>query len=173
MLCIADICVLLVVLGACILGSPLLLLALLAIISCATPLFVERISRYAQGYQQSKYELMRIQQRLDALLLRYPQELAKAIESERSSLSRELHDGLMQDLSTVLLQTSMLLMRNSADGILRLNAEEAARLEALLRRVTAEARNVMQDLRTPQPIWNVPTQVLFSSPIQSQTSQRR
>jgi signal transduction histidine kinase len=173
MLCIADICVLLVVLGACILGSPLLLLFLLAIISCATPLFVERISRYAQSYQQSKYELMRIQQKLDALLLRYSQELAKAIESERSSLSRELHDGLMQDLSTVLLQTSMLLMRNSADGILRLNAEEAARLEASLRRVTAEARNVMQDLKTPQPIWNVPTQVLFSIPLLSQTSQRQ
>ncbi len=152
MLCIADICVLLAVMGACILGSPLLLLFVVAIISCSTPLFVERISRYAKSYEQSKYELMSIQQRLDALLLRYSQELARAIQSERSSLSHELHDGLMQELSIILLQLSKILMRNSADGILQLNAEEAAKLEASLRRVVTEARNVMQDLKTPQPI---------------------
>ncbi|OLC59838.1 MAG: hypothetical protein AUH89_05370 [Ktedonobacter sp. 13_1_40CM_4_52_4] len=173
MLCIADICVLLAVMCACILGSTLLLLVVLAIISCTTPLFVERISRYAKSSEQSKYELMSIQQRLDTLLISYYQELTRAIQSERSSLSRELHDRLMQELSAVLLQISMMLMRNSADGTLQLNAEETARLEASLRRVVAEARNIMQDLKTPQPIWNITTLVLVSIPIQSQTNQRR
>ncbi len=175
MLCISDICVLLAVMCACILGSgsTLLLLAVLAITSCTTPLFVERISRYAKSSEQSKYELMSIQQRLDTLLIRYYQELTRAIQSERSSLSSELHDRLMQELSAVLLEISMMLMRNSADGMLQLNAEETARLEASLRRVVAEARNIMQDLKTPQPIWNITTLVLVSIPIQSQTNQRR
>ena len=166
MLCIADICVLLAVMCACILGSTLLLLVVLAIISCTTPLFVERISRDAKSSEQSKYELMSIQ-------LRYYQELTRAIQSERSSLSSELHDRLMQELSAVLLQISMMLMHSSADGTLQLNAEETARLEASLRRVVAEARNIMQDLKTPQPIWNINTLVLVSLPIQSQTNQRR
>src|SRR6266480_780199 len=173
MLCIADICVLLAVMCACILGSTLLLLVVLAIISCTTPLFVERISRYAKSSEQSKYELMSIQQRLDTVLIRYYQELTRAIQSERSSLSSELHDRLMQELSAVLLQISMMLMHSSADGTLQLNAEETARLEASLRRVVAEARNIMQDLKTPQPIWNINTLVLVSLPIQSQTNQRR
>src|SRR6266496_2759301 len=92
MLCMADICVLLAVMCACILGSrsTLLLLAVLAITSCTTPLFVERISRDAKSSEQSKYELMSIQQRLDTLLIRYYQELTRAIQSERSSLSSEL-----------------------------------------------------------------------------------
>jgi len=164
----ADICVLLAVMCACILGSrsTLLLLAVLAITSCTTPLFVERISRDAKSSEQSKYELMSIQ-------LRYYQELTRAIQSERSSLSSELHDRLMQELSVVLLQISMMLMHSSADGMLQLNAEETARLEASLRRVVAEARNIMQDLKTPQPIWNINTLVLVSLPIQSQTNQRR
>ncbi len=79
----------------------------------------------------------------------------------------------MQELSVVLLQISMMLMHSSADGMLQLNAEETARLEASLRRVVAEARNIMQDLKTPQPIWNINTLVLVSLPIQSQTNQRR
>jgi len=168
MLCMADICVLLAVMCACILGSrsTLLLLAVLPITSCTTPLFVERISRDAKSSEQSKYELMSIQ-------LRYYQELTRAIQSERSSLSSELHDRLMQELSVVLLQISMMLMHSSADGMLQLNAEETARLEASLRRVVAEARNIMQDLKTPQPIWNINTLVLVSLPIQSQTNQRR
>ncbi len=175
MLCMADICVLLAVMCACILGSrsTLLLLAVLAITSCTTPLFVERISRDAKSSEQSKYELMSIQQRLDTVLIRYYQELTRAIQSERSSLSSELHDRLMQELSVVLLQISMMLMHSSADGTLQLNAEETARLEASLRRVVAEARNIMQDLKTPQPIWNINTLVLVSLPIQSQTNQRR
>jgi signal transduction histidine kinase len=173
LLCIADMCVLLAIMGACLLGSTLLLLVVLAIISCTTPLFVERISRYAKSSEQSKYELLSLQQRLDTLLIRYYQELTRAIQSERSSLSSELHDRLMQELSAVLLQISMTLMRSSADGTLQLNAEETARLEASLRRVVAEARNIMQDLKTPQPIWNINTLVLVPMTIQSQTNQRQ
>jgi signal transduction histidine kinase len=152
MLFIADFCVILAVLCACILGSPFLLLLEFAIISCTTPLFVERISRYAKSYEQSKYELMSIQHKLDMLLRRYSQELARDIQSERLSLSRELHDGLMQELSTVLLQLSTILMRNSVDGNVQLSAAETANLEASLRRVVAEARSMMQELKTPQPI---------------------
>jgi len=148
----ADFCVILAVLCACILGSPFLLLLEFAIISCTTPLFVERISRYAKSYEQSKYELLSIQHKLDMLLRRYSQELARGIQFERLSLSRELHDGLMQELSAVLLQLSTMLMRNSADGNVQLTAAETANLEASLRRVVAEARSVMQELKTPQPI---------------------
>ncbi|GAC1348814.1 MAG: hypothetical protein NVSMB27_18050 [Ktedonobacteraceae bacterium] len=150
-LCLADGCMLLAVMYACILGSLLLLLVVLTIISCSTPLFVERISRYATSYKQSKYELMNTQQKLDALLHQYSQELAKAIQSERSSLSRELHDKLMQELSVVLLQVSSMLMRKSGDGNLQLNAEETAKLEASLRGVVTEARSMMLNLKTPQP----------------------
>jgi signal transduction histidine kinase len=152
MLCIADFCVILAVFCACILGSPFLLLLEFAIISCTTPLFVERISRYAKSYEHTKYELMSIQHKLDMLLRRYSQELARDIQSERLSLSRELHDGLMQELSTVLLQLSTTLMRNSADGNVQLSAAETANLEASLRRVVAEARSMMQELKTPQSI---------------------
>jgi hypothetical protein len=56
---------------------------------------------------------------------------------------------------------------------LQLNAEETARLEASLRRVIAEARNIMQDLKTPQPIWNITTLELVSIPIQSPSKARR
>ena len=132
--------------------SPFLLLLEFAIVSCTTPLFVERISRYAKSYEQSKYELLSIQHKLDMLLRRYSQELARGIQSERLSLSRELHDGLMQELSAILLQLSTLLMRNSVDGNVQLSAAETANLEASLRRVIAEARSVMQELKTPQPI---------------------
>lgn len=152
MLCAADFCVILAVLCACILGSPFLLLSEFAIISCTTPLFVERISRYAKSYEQSKFELIRIQQNLDMFLRRYSQELARAIQSERLSLSRELHDGLVQELSAVVLQLSMMLMRNSVDGNVQLSAAETARLEASLRRVVAEARSMMLELKSPQPI---------------------
>lgn len=152
MLCAADFCVILAVLCACVLGSSFLLLLEFAIISCTTPLFVERISRYAKSYEQSKYELISIQQNLEMLLHRYSQELARAVQSERLSLSRELHDGLMQELSTVLLQLSTILMRNSVDGNVQLSTTETANLEVSLRRVVAEARSMMQELKSPQPI---------------------
>jgi signal transduction histidine kinase len=147
MLGASDICVLLAVLYSSILNNLFMLLIVLVFISFTTPLFIERISRYAQGFLQSKHELASLKDERDFLLLRFYQELAKAIESERLSLKREIHDGLMQELSALSLQVSMTIMRNSADGILQMNASEVARLEATLRRAVAEARKMMYNLR--------------------------
>ncbi len=149
-LCIADICVLVAVFYACVTGSFWLLLIVLVVISCTTPLFVERISRFAKNYEHSKYQLARMQRDLEKLLQQHEQELARAIESERSSLRREIHDKLMQELSAVLLQTSVMLMHNSVDGNVQLSATEAAKMETSLRRVATEARNVMQALKPTQ-----------------------
>ena len=55
LLCVADMCVVLVVLYACILNDTFVLLLMLVVTSCTTPLFVERISRYARSFQQSKH----------------------------------------------------------------------------------------------------------------------
>jgi signal transduction histidine kinase len=113
-------------------------------------LFIERISRFAKNYEHSKYQLARMQRDLERLLQQHEQELIRAIESERSSLRREIHDKLMQELSAVLLQTSVMLMRNAVDGNVQLSATEAAKMETSLRRVAIEARNVMQALKPTQ-----------------------
>jgi len=146
MLGASDFCVLLAVLYSSILNNLFMLLIVLVFISFTTPLLIERISRYAQGFLQSKFELASLKDERDFLLLRFYQELANAIESEHLSLKREIHDGLMQDLSALSLQVSMMIMRNSADGALKMNASEVARLEATLRRAVAEARKVMYNL---------------------------
>ena len=148
MLVAADVCTLLAVVYACSLNSPLLLLIVLVFISCTTPFFVERISRYARGLLHSKYELLHVKRERDRLLLQYTQELTNAIQHERSSLRRELHDKLMQELSASLLQVSIIMMRNSANGALQLNAKEATDLEAALRHAVTVARNVMDDLQS-------------------------
>ncbi len=146
MLGASDICVLLAVLYSSILNNLFMLLIVLVFISFTTPLLIERISRYAQGFLRSKHELASLKDERDFLLLRFYQELAKAIESEHLSLKREIHDGLMQELSALSLQVSMMIMRNSADSALQMNASEVARLEATLRRAVAEARKVMYNL---------------------------
>ena len=147
-LLISDICVLIAILCASIVSSFVLLLVVVVVISCTTPLLAERISRYAQHYERSKYQLLHIQRDLDKILQEHTKELASAIASERSTLRREIHDKLMQELSAVLLQISVALMRNSVNGNVQLSAAEAAKLEASLRRVATEARNVMQELKT-------------------------
>lgn len=149
LLATADLCVISAMFFACALGDLFLLLIVFVSISCTTPIFVERISRYARSFEHSKAELMSIQNKLNELLCQYQQELVAAVESERAALRREIHDRLMQELSASLLQISILLMRHSADDGLRLNATEAARLEASLRRTVTEARSVMQDLKAP------------------------
>ena len=151
MLCIADAFVLLVVMYACTFDNLWLLLFTLVVISCTTPLFVERISRYANSYQQSKRELQRIQQTLDALLYQYSLELSHAIESERLAFQRKIHDGLLQELSSAQLQVGIMLMRNSRNGTVQLSADEFAALEVSLHRVIDDARALMQDGKTPQP----------------------
>lgn len=147
----ADVCVALVVLCACILDDTFILLLMLVVTSCTTPLFVERISRYARSYQQSKHELQCIQQTLDDLLYQYSQQLTNAIESERSSFRRKVHDGLMQDLSAAHLYVSILLMRNAKNGNEQFSVADFAGVEASLHRVIADARALMQDGKTPQP----------------------
>jgi signal transduction histidine kinase len=149
---ITDIFLLLAVMYACISNNMLLLLVIVAFVTCATPLFVERISRFAKSFKHSTRQLMQAQQERDALLLQYTQELTKAIEQERSSLKREIHDGLMQELSGSLLQVSIIIMSNSVDGTLLLDAPEVARLEAALRNSVTEARRVMENLSVSQPV---------------------
>jgi signal transduction histidine kinase len=148
----SDVCILLAVMYACILNNLFLLLAILIFTSCTTPILVERISRYAKRFLESSSELASAKHELDRLLHQYTQQLAKAIERDRLSLKREIHDGLMQELSSLSLQISVMIMRNSADGVLQLNATDVARLETALRRAVAEARNVMTDLHTRQPV---------------------
>ena len=149
---ITDILLLLAVMYACISNNLLLLLVIVTFVTWATPLFVERISRFAKSFKHSRSQLMQAQQERDALLLQYTQELTKAIEQERSSLKREIHDGLMQELSGSLLQVSIIIMRNSVDGTLLLDAPEVARLEAALRNSVTEARRVMENLSAAQPV---------------------
>ena len=150
LLCVADVCVVLVVLYACILTNTFVLLLMLVVTSCTTPLFVERISRYARSFQQSRYELQRIQQTLDELLRQYSQQLTNALESERVSFRRKVHDGLMQDVSAAYLQVNILLMRNARDGKAQFNVADFADVEASLHRVIDDARALMQDGQTPR-----------------------
>ena len=147
-----DIFMLLTVMYACISNNSLLLLVIVALVTSATPLFVERISRFAKSFKYSRYQLAQAQQERDALLLQYTQDLSRAIERERSSLRREIHDGLMQELSGSLLEVSVIIMRNSVDGNLQLDAREIAQLEAALRRSVKEARRVMENLGASQPV---------------------
>lgn len=150
LLCVADVCVVLVVLYACILNNTFVLLLMLVVTSCTTPLFVERISRYAKSFQQSKHELRRIQQTLDELLRQYSQQLTNALESERLSFRRKVHDGLMQDLSAAQLEVSILLMRKMRDAKAQFSATDFADVEASLHRVIDDARSLMQDGKSPQ-----------------------
>lgn len=152
MLGASDICVLLAVVYASILNNHFLLLINLVFISCTTPLLIERISRYARRFLRSTHELASLKNEQNILLLRFSQELVRAIEHQRLSLKREIHDGLMQELSALMLQVSVVIMRNSDDGVLHLNTLEVARLEATLRRVITEARSVMNSLHSPEPV---------------------
>lgn len=146
-----DVCLLLAVMNASMFESKIPLLIALGLISCTTILFVERISRYARRFTFRSYELAEAQYEHDMLLLQHTHELAQAIEEERLSLKRELHDGLLQELSALLLQVSIIMMRNSADGRLTLNADEAQKMKAALDRAVIEARKTIHDLNTSSP----------------------
>ena len=150
LLCVADVCVVLVVMYACILGDTFLLLLMLVFTSCTTPLFVERISRYAKSFQQSKHELQRIRQTLDELSYQYSRELAYAIELERLTFRRKIHDGLMQDLSMAQLQVGILLMQNAINDKVQFSAADFADIEASLHRVIEDAHALMQDGKMAQ-----------------------
>ena len=147
----SDICILLALMSACILNYLFLLLVILIFTSCTTPILVERISRYAKRFLESNRELASTKHELN-ILLQNTQQLTKAIEGERLLLKREIHDGLMQELSTLSLQISVMIMRKSENGVLQLNATDVATLETALHRAVAEARNVMSDIPTRKPV---------------------
>lgn len=143
-----DICIILAVMYAGLLQNLLLLLFITAFISCTTPLLVERISRYAKKSTHTALELLQVQHEHDMLMLKRSQEISGAIEHERSFLTHELHDGLLQELSALHLQFSLLLLRNRQDDKLYLNADEIKTLKGDVERTMSEARKVIQDLRT-------------------------
>lgn len=147
-LTITDICLLLTVLYASMFNNKLPLLIVLATIASTTPLFVERISRYAKRFTFTTLELASAQREHDRFLLQHAHELALAIEQERLSLKKELHDGLLQELSALLLQVSIIIARNTAGGRLQLSEEEVLKLKAALERAVMEARSTMRDLQT-------------------------
>lgn len=148
MLVAIDICILLAVMYAGILQNMVLLLFITALISCTTPLLVERISRYAKRSTYNALELVQAQYERDLLLLKHSQELFGAIENERSFLKHELHDGLLQELSALQLQFGLLLMRNKNEDILYLDADEVKKLKGNVDRAISEGRKVMQDLQS-------------------------
>jgi signal transduction histidine kinase len=143
-----DICILLAVMYAGVLQNMLLLLFISALISCTTPLLVERISRYAKRSTHHALELMQAHYERDLLVLQHSQELSGAIENERSVLKHDLHDGLLQELSALQLQFSLLLLRNNQDDLLHLSADEVNKLKGNVDRTISEARKVIQDLQT-------------------------
>lgn len=143
-----DIFTLLAVLYACILQNMLLLLVIIALIACTTPLLIERINRYAKRYIHQALELIHSQNEHDKIL-QHSQELSHAIEKERSLLQHELHNGLIQDLSVLQLQLSILLKHNGQNNILYLNKDEVKRLKNTTESASYKARKLMQDLHNP------------------------
>jgi len=143
-----DICILLAIMYVCILQNIILLLFITAFISCTTPLLVERISRYARRFTHNALELIQAQRERDLLLLQHSQEISGAIEHERSFLKHELHDGLLQELSTLQLQLGLLLLRNKQEEILHLSSDEMKKLNGNVERAISEARKVIQNLQT-------------------------
>lgn len=144
-----DIFTLLAVLYACILQNMLLLLVIIALISCTTPLLVERINRYVKQYIHHALELMQAHYEHNQIMLQHSRELTGAIENERSFLQRELHNGLLQELSVLQLQLGLLLKRNEHNGKLYLNVEEVKKLKGDVECATNEARKLIQDLQAP------------------------
>jgi signal transduction histidine kinase len=148
MLVAVDICILLAVMYAGIVQNMILLLLITALISCTTPLLVERISRYAKRYTHNTLELIQTQYERELLMLHHSKELSGAIENERSFLKRELHDGLLQELSALQLRVGLLLRYNKHDDMVQLSTQEVKKLEGNVERAISEARKVMQDLQT-------------------------
>ncbi len=143
-----DICILLAVMYAGVLQNITLLLFITALFSCTTPLLVERISRYAKRSTYHALELMQAQYERDLLVSQHSLELSGAIDNERSVLKHELHDGLLQELSALQLQFSLLLLRNKQDDMLYLSADEVKKLKCNVDRTISEARKVILDLQT-------------------------
>ena len=147
-LVITDICLLFAVCYASMFTNKLPLLIVLALTASTTPLFVERISRYAKRFTFRTLELASMRQEHDMFLLQHAHELALVVEHERLSLKQDLHDGLLQELSALLLQVSLIMKQNTIGGRLELSEEDALKLKAALERAVMEARNTIRDLQT-------------------------
>jgi signal transduction histidine kinase len=143
-----DICLLLAIMYAGVLQDMLLLLFITALISCTTPLLVERISRYAKRSTHYALELIQAQYERDLLMLQHSRELSGVIENERSVLKHELHDGLLQELSALQLHFSLLLLRNKHGDMVHLSADEVKKLKVNIECTISEARKMMRDLQT-------------------------
>jgi signal transduction histidine kinase len=143
----SDVCIVLAILYAALVSNLALLFILLVFISCSTLFLIERISRYAGRFQQSSSQLEIMKNEVDMLLLQLTQILTQAIERERMSLKREIHDGLLQELCALSLQMSIVIRHKSEDGALQLNATDVVKLEATLRRAVSETRNVMAGMQ--------------------------
>jgi signal transduction histidine kinase len=165
MLGTSDLCILLAVVFASLLNNLFLLLITLVFLSCTTPLLIERISRYARRFQQSSSELENMKNAADMLLLQLTQNLAQALERERMSLKREIHDGLMQELCALSLQISLMIRRKSEDGALRLDATEVVKLETALRRAVTETRSVMAGMQNTRRALDTFDTIKFPIPI--------
>jgi signal transduction histidine kinase len=70
---------------------------------------------------------------------------ARAIESERSRISRDLHDGILQTLLSVEIQLDVL--RRKAGATPELAAASLANLQQTVRNESAELRHLVTDLR--------------------------
>ncbi len=143
----SDVCVVSAILYAVLMSNLALLFILLVFISCTTLFLIERISRYSRRFLQSSSELENMKNTADMLLLQLTQNLTQALERERMSLKREIHDGLMQELCALSLQISMMIRRKSEDGAIRLDATDVVKLETALRRAVTEAQNVMAGMQ--------------------------
>jgi len=150
----SDLCVLCAIVYAVLLSNLILLLVVLVCISCTTLFLIERISRYASRYLKSSSELENMKNQAEMLLLQQTQNLVQAIERERTSLKREMHDGLLQELSSLSLQISMMIRRKSHDGALQLDETDVRQLETALRRAVVEARSVMNSMQDTRSALN-------------------
>ncbi len=70
---------------------------------------------------------------------------SRAVESERSRISRDLHDGILQTLLSLNIQLDVL--RRKLSRISQESANELANLEKILQQETQEFRRLVSDLR--------------------------
>ena len=154
----SDVCIVSAILYAVFVSNLTLLLILLVFISCTTPFLIERISRFARRFKKSSSELENMKNEADMLLPQLTQSLMQAIESDRTSFKREIHDGLLQELCALSLQMSVLIRRKSEDGAIRLDATDVVKLETALRRAVSETRSVMAGMQnTRRPLATIDT----------------
>ncbi len=147
-----DSCILLAIMYAALIHNMLLLLAITALITCITPLLVERISRYAKRSTHHALELVQVMYERDLLQSQQSQQIIEAVEHERSVLQHHIHDGVMQELSVLQLKLDLLLTKNTTDNGVHLRLEDVRLLKVCVDRVVAETHIIVQELHPSLPI---------------------